>query len=148
MPAIDRPLSDCRYLGRGAWHTRVQDCESVGTVYMLPAKVYRQQPGKPVPPIHFPTAFTEHYPVVHFAKYVLGMPVRTDMAIEAEHAYLPKYGMEWHSEPMESEHTRTSLSLSLCLCLCVCLCLCLSLYLYLCVSLCLVAPPFPLTHPP
>ena len=23
------------------------------------------------------------------------------MAIEAEHAYLPKYGQEWHSEPME-----------------------------------------------
>ena len=36
-------------------------------------------------------AFTEHYPVVHFAKWVLGMPVVTDMAIEAEHAYLPKY---------------------------------------------------------
>ena len=35
-------------------------------------------------------AFTEHYPVVHFAKWVLGMPVVTDMAIEAEHAYLPK----------------------------------------------------------
>lgn len=41
--------------GRGAWRTRVQDCESVGTVYMLPAEVYRQQPGKPAPPIHFPT---------------------------------------------------------------------------------------------
>ena len=35
-------------------------------------------------------AFTEHYPVVHFAKWVLNMPVVTDMAIEAEHAYLPK----------------------------------------------------------
>ena len=42
------------------------ECESVGTVYMLPAKVYRQQPGMPTPPIHFPTAFTEHYPVRRF----------------------------------------------------------------------------------
>ena len=38
--------------------------------------------------------------VVHFAKHTLGLPVVTDMAIEAEHAYLPKYGLEWHSEPM------------------------------------------------
>ena len=38
--------------------------------------------------------------MVHFAKHPLGLPVVTDMAIEAEHAYLPKYGLEWHSEPM------------------------------------------------
>ena len=42
----------------------------------------------------------EHYPVVHAAKYELGMPVVTNMAIEAHHAYLPKYHLEWHSEPM------------------------------------------------
>ena len=41
-----------------------------------------------------PQAFTEHYPVVHFAKWVLNMPVVTDMAIEAEHAYLPKYVLQ------------------------------------------------------
>ena len=52
------------------------------------------------PPVHFPTAFTEHFPIVHHAKYVLGMEVLTNMAIVAEHAYLPKYGLEWHSEPM------------------------------------------------
>ena len=45
-------------------------------------------------------AFTEHFPVVHAAKYELEMPVVTNMAIEAHHAYLPKYHLEWHSEPM------------------------------------------------
>eukprot|EP01047_Picozoa_sp_COSAG01_P049087 COSAG01_NODE_4832_length_4703_cov_16.848610_2_plen_283_part_00 len=95
------------YLGRGAWHSRVTECESVGTVYMLPARAYRcgVDPARPggglrQPPPHFPTAFTEHFPIVHYAKYVLGMPVLTNLGIEAEHAYLPKYGMEWHSEPM------------------------------------------------
>ena len=50
------------YLGRGAWRNRAAECESVGTVYMLPAKVYRRQllpTGRTfVPPGHFPTAFT------------------------------------------------------------------------------------------
>ena len=96
------------YLGHGAWRTRVTECESVGTVYMLPARAYRAGRDPSVtdrdvyrnPPQHFPTAFTEHFPVVHYCKYVLGMDVLTNMAIEAEHAYLPKYGLEWHSEPM------------------------------------------------
>lgn len=94
------------YLGRGAWRTHTVVCESVGTVYMLPARVYRTGPDQfepsliRKPPPHFPTAFTEHFPIIHFAKYVLGMQVLTNMTIEAEHAYLPKYGLEWHSEPM------------------------------------------------
>jgi hypothetical protein len=96
------------YLGRGSWQTRAAPCESVGTVYLLPARSYRagidpEFPGQNLtrkPPVHFPTAFTEHFPIVHHAKYVLGMEVLTNMAIVAEHAYLPKYGLEWHSEPM------------------------------------------------
>eukprot|EP01046_Picozoa_sp_COSAG06_P012782 COSAG06_NODE_760_length_12506_cov_11.670912_9_plen_118_part_01 len=54
------------------------ECESVGTVYMLPADVYRStsvadQPHGP----HFPTAFTEHFPPVHAAKYELGQRIVT-----------------------------------------------------------------------
>ena len=42
----------------------------------------------------FVQAFTEHYPIVHYAKWVLNMPVVTDMSVEAEHAYLPKYVLD------------------------------------------------------
>ena len=42
----------------------------------------------------FVQAFTEHYPIVHYAKWVLKMPVVTDMSVEAEHAYLPKYVLD------------------------------------------------------
>lgn len=48
---------------------------------------------------HFPTAFTEHFPVVHHAKYKLGMPVVTAMDIVAFHAKLPDYSLKWHTEP-------------------------------------------------
>ena len=50
---------------------------------------------------HFPTAFTEHFPVVHAAKYELGVRVTLAVGVEVEHANLPKYGMHWHKEPME-----------------------------------------------
>eukprot|EP01046_Picozoa_sp_COSAG06_P096840 COSAG06_NODE_42953_length_376_cov_4.794224_1_plen_45_part_10 len=45
---------------------------------MLPADVYRStsvvdQPHGP----HFPTAFTEHFPPVHAAKYELGQRIVT-----------------------------------------------------------------------
>ena len=62
------------------WKTALQkksnvlDCESVGTVYLLPASVYHNlltNTNKP----HFPTAFTEHFHVVHYAKHQLSMRV-------------------------------------------------------------------------
>ena len=54
-------------------------------------------------------AFTEHYPVVHFAKWVLGMPVVTDMSIEAEHAYLPKYELEQSAMLVNAQRARMPL---------------------------------------
>ena len=78
------------------------ECESVGTVYMLPASVYRttsvatQEHGP-----HFPTAFTEHFPAVHAAKYELGVSIVTATKVVALHANLPKYGLTWHKEPMK-----------------------------------------------
>eukprot|EP01052_Picozoa_sp_SAG31_P022392 SAG31_NODE_1779_length_7293_cov_39.850153_5_plen_298_part_00 len=82
------------------------DCESVGTVYLIPASVYRHKlPSVRVPEMkevagnksdvhtnarvkHFPTAFTEHFPVVHFAKYELGMRVGVASGVEAFHGEL------------------------------------------------------------
>ena len=69
---------------------------------MLPADVYRStsvadQPHGP----HFPTAFTEHFPPVHAAKYELGQRIVTATNVVALHANLPKYGLAWHKEPMK-----------------------------------------------
>ena len=50
--------------------------------------------------MHFPTPFTEHYPLVHYAKYVLGMRVVTVLNVYAYHADLPTHGEAWHKEPM------------------------------------------------
>lgn len=51
------------------------------------------------PQLHFPTAFTEHFPVVHEAKYSHGMRVVTVLTVEAQHANLPKYGQKWSGRP-------------------------------------------------
>ena len=58
------------YLGETS-SSPVVECESVGVSYLAPAAVYRQPTDKV--PRYFPTPFTEHYPVVHAAKYELGM---------------------------------------------------------------------------
>lgn len=50
---------------------------------------------------HFPTAFTEHFPPVHAAKYELGRSIITATNVVALHANLPKYGLSWHKEPMK-----------------------------------------------
>lgn len=47
------------------------DCESVGVSYLAPAGIYRQSEDKV--PRYFATPLTEHYPVIHAAKYELGM---------------------------------------------------------------------------
>lgn len=57
------------YLGETA-SKPVVECESVGVSYLAPADVYRQ-PDKV--PRYFATPLTEHYPVIHAAKYALGM---------------------------------------------------------------------------
>ena len=68
----------------------------------LPGAVYRDTSvaSSPHGP-HFPTAFTEHFPVVHAAKYELGVPIRTATHVVALHANLPKYHLQWHKEPMK-----------------------------------------------
>ena len=83
------------------------ECEGVGTVYLIGADIYRHlnATGRTGPPgcgaYHFPTAFTEHFPVVHAAKYELGWAVTLTLAATVYHANLPKYGLTWHKEPME-----------------------------------------------
>jgi hypothetical protein len=64
--------------------------EGVGTVYMLPAAVYQSAPA------HVPTAFTEHFPVVHHAKYALGLRVAMALDVFAYHADLVRHGEAWH----------------------------------------------------
>jgi hypothetical protein len=65
LPAVSHAAHDA-YLSY--MYTSVRDTfagEGVGTVYMLPSSVYLTSPA------HVPTAFTEHFPVVHHAKYLL-----------------------------------------------------------------------------
>ena len=57
---------------------------------MLPAVVYESAPA------HIPTAFTEHYPVVHYAKYALGLRVVMALDVFAYHADLVRHGETWH----------------------------------------------------
>lgn len=79
-------------------------CEGVGTVYMIPSVAYSTPftaDGAGGPPEHFPTAFTEHFPVVHAAKYgSLGLSMSTALDVVVKHADLPSYGLKWHKEPM------------------------------------------------
>eukprot|EP01052_Picozoa_sp_SAG31_P008164 SAG31_NODE_405_length_16084_cov_3.913982_7_plen_140_part_00 len=66
------------------------DCESVGTVYLAPASLYRAPSG--TVPQYFPTPFTEHYPVLHAAKHKLGMRIVTDTQIVVQHADTAMFG--------------------------------------------------------
>jgi hypothetical protein len=71
FPGVNWPFPP--YLGsveiwQHAETTGTVDCESVGTVYLVPAEVYRR--GDPLFRPN-PTAFTEHFPVVHAAKSVI-----------------------------------------------------------------------------
>ena len=82
------------YLNARTKSPAVIDCESVGTTYLIPAQAYHDnsvaanvsigndRQGKThmatvefPRPDHFPTAFTEHFPVIHYAKYALKMKV-------------------------------------------------------------------------
>ena len=75
----------------------VVDCESVGTVYLVPAEVYRCGACPPgVRFEHFPTAFTEHFPIVHAARHYFGLPVVADLRVVAQHADLPAHGEGFH----------------------------------------------------
>eukprot|EP01051_Picozoa_sp_SAG22_P015595 SAG22_NODE_2060_length_3063_cov_1.479757_3_plen_98_part_00 len=44
---------------------------------------------------------SQHYPVVHFAKYSRGLRVVLASKVLVFHADLPKHGTAWHSEPMK-----------------------------------------------
>ena len=84
-------------LWRAASSAGAVACESVGTVYMLSADIYRHlnRTGRG-PAFHFPTAFTEHFPVVHAARHELGLPVTLTLGTTVEHANLPKcYTLLW-----------------------------------------------------
>lgn len=72
----------------------VIDCESVGCCYLIPASVHRTGVQ------FYPTPFTDHFPVIRKA-IEMGMRVCTARHVIFYHAYLPKYGEAWHSEPME-----------------------------------------------
>lgn len=72
----------------------VVDCDCVGCCYLLPAHIQRQAPP------FAPTPFTDHFPVVHYAKEQ-GLRVCCARNVIAYHAYLPNYGENWHAEPME-----------------------------------------------
>ena len=76
------------------------ECESVGVSYLAPASIYRQ--GDAVPR-YFPTPFTEHFPVVHAAKYALGLRVVTDTSIRVFQAWLPHWGtgLESYNPPFD-----------------------------------------------
>lgn len=91
------------YLGESNGERNIA-CEGVGTVYMIPTVAYTTSftaDGNGGPPEHFPTAFTEHFPVVHAAKYgSLGLSVSTALDVVVKHADLPSYGLQWHREPM------------------------------------------------
>ena len=72
-------------------------CESFGTVYLIPSEVYRCEDCRKLKIEHFATALTEHFPVVHAAKYLLGMDIVTDTTLAVMHANLPLYGEAWHA---------------------------------------------------
>ena len=62
------------YIGEPHSGSGIVECECVGTVYLIPASVYD------LPHVeHFPTAFTEHYPVVHAAKYARPFSIYIDI---------------------------------------------------------------------
>lgn len=87
---------------------RAVPCDSVGTAYLLPAAVYRwnsssSSRGSNVRSSsvheagyfnlrHYAHVLTEHYPVVHAAKYLLGIEVVTVLSVVVMHADLPMYG--------------------------------------------------------
>ena len=87
---------------------RAVPCDSVGTTYLVPAAVYRwnsssSSRGSNVRSSsvheagyfnlrHYAHVLTEHYPVVHAAKYLLGIEVVTVLSVVVMHADLPMYG--------------------------------------------------------
>ena len=87
------------YLGETST-SPVVECESVGVSYLAPASIYRQGD---VVPRYFPTPFTEHFPVVHAAKYALGLRVVTDTSIRVFQAWLPHWGtgLESYNPPFD-----------------------------------------------
>lgn len=84
-------------------------CDSVGTTYLIPAEVYRwvaatgsgsgsglEGAASGVAIRHYAHALTEHFPVVHAAKYVLGLPVVALASVAVWHADLPRFGEAFH----------------------------------------------------
>lgn len=81
------------------------DCDSVGTTYLIPAAVYRWNASLPSDGLHvgraatirhFAHVLTEHFPVVHAAKYILGYRVTALTTAAVAHAELPLFGEGYH----------------------------------------------------
>jgi hypothetical protein len=72
----------------------VVDLESVGCLYLAPAWIYRDPPEMRYRP-DGPAYGVEHHSVCSAAR-ALGVPVRADLSILAEHAWPPDYGEAPH----------------------------------------------------
>mmetsp|Transcript_79036 Transcript_79036/g.154569 ORF Transcript_79036/g.154569 Transcript_79036/m.154569 type:complete len:650 (+) Transcript_79036:38-1987(+) len=125
-------LNERRVLRGQPPRARVIPCDSVGTTYLIPAKVYRWKAGgrsaqnqKPTesalparaPPAataaaaeggvaamtirHYAHVLTEHCPVVHAAKYLLGLEVVAVPNVRVLHADLPVYGEAFHGNAFD-----------------------------------------------
>jgi hypothetical protein len=127
---------------------RVVPCDSVGTTYLIPASVYRWRAGgagatspppravsevpapaasapaasAPVSIRHYAHVLTEHFPVVHAAKYLLGVEVVAVPSVRVMHADLPMFGEGFHGNAFDRCRS-TSLSRDLFLKIQILLCL-------------------------
>jgi hypothetical protein len=126
--AAQSPLRANR--GKAGAGVRVVPCDSVGTTYLLPAAVYRwhsrhvldgkSSGGSGVgPPIsssrgggqarlvvrHYAHALTEHFPVVHAAKYLLEVEVLAVPGVVVMHADLPMFGEVRQRRPRRTMQT-------------------------------------------
>lgn len=72
--------------------------DSVGTTYLIPANVYRwtSTAMSSFNIRHYAHVLTEHCPVVHAAKYLLGLEVMLVTHVKVLHADLPAYGESFH----------------------------------------------------
>lgn len=90
-------------------------CDSLGTTYLVPASVYlwraaseqskddrdRFVKGEGVAIRHYAHVLTEHFPVVHAAKYLLRMAVVLVPSLRVFHADLPRFGEGFHGNSFD-----------------------------------------------
>ncbi len=76
-------------------------CDTVGTVYLVPAAVYRWRGPHGEAVRHSAHALTEHFPLVHAAKYLLRLSVVAVPALRVLHADLPRFGEPFHGNAFD-----------------------------------------------